>query len=193
MPRIGLTAERLVDAGAALADEIGFSALTLTELARRFDVKVASLYAHLKNADDLNTRVALFALSKLADCADEAVAGRAGKDALFAVANVHRTFAREHPGLFEAARYRSKGPFTENHGGVRISRVTRAVLRGYHLDDTECTHAMRLLGSVFLGYPMLELAGGFDHSSPDAHTSWLRSLEALDAVLRNWPKHREST
>jgi AcrR family transcriptional regulator len=192
MPRIGLTPQLLVDAAAALADEIGFSALTLTELARRFDVKVASLYTHIRNSDDLNTRVALLALSKLADLADDAVAGGSGKEALFAVANVHRSFARQHPGLFEAARYRLQAPLPENNGGVRISRVTRAVLRGYALDDTECTHAMRLLGSVFLGYPMLELAGSFDHSQPDAHTSWLHSLDALDAVLKNWPKHKEA-
>lgn len=188
MPRIGLTPDLLVDAAAALADEIGFSALTLTELARRFDVKVASLYAHIKNADDLNTRVALLALSKLADRADEAVAGRAGKDALVAVANVHRDFARAHPGLFEAARYRLQAPLPENNGGIRISRVTRAILRGYTLNDTEATDAMRLLGSVFLGYPMLELAGSFSHSQPDAQHSWLRSLDALDAILKNWPK-----
>jgi AcrR family transcriptional regulator len=188
MPRIGLTPDQLVDAAAALADEIGFSALTLTELARRFDVKVASLYAHIRNSDDLNTRVALLALSKLADLADEAVAGRAGKDALVAVANVHRDFARAHPGLFEAARYRLQAPLPENNGGIRISRVTRAILRGYALSDTEATDAMRLLGSVFLGYPMLELAGSFSHSQPDAQHSWLRSLDALDAILKNWPK-----
>jgi AcrR family transcriptional regulator len=192
MPRIGLTPELLVDAAAALADEAGFSRLTLTELARRFGVKVASLYAHIKSSDDLNTRVALLALTKLADLADDAVAGRAGKDALVAVANVHRDFARQHPGLFEAARYRLKAPLPENNGGIRISRVTRAVLRGYALDDSECTDAMRLLGSVLLGYPMLELAGSFDHSLPPAQSSWLRSLDALDAVFRNWPKQKES-
>jgi len=192
MPRIGLTPDILVNAAAALADEAGFSALTLTALARHFDVKVASLYTHIANADDLNTRVALFALGKLADLADDAVAGRAGKDALIAVANVHRDFARRHPGLFEAARYRLVAPLPENNGGVRISRVTRAVLRGYALDDNACTDAMRLLGSVFLGYPMLELAGSFDHSQPDPQSSWLRSLDALDTVLRNWPTDKEA-
>jgi len=191
MPRVGLTPERLVQAAGALADEIGFGTLTLTELARRFDVKVASLYSHLRNSDDLKTQLALYALDKLAARAEEAVAGRAGKDALVAVANVHRSFAREHPGLFEAARYRIDIPLNEDNGGVRISRLTRHVLmRGYALSEAECTHAMRLLGSVFLGYPMLELSGSFDHSPPAAGTSWQRSLEALDAVLKNWPRQR---
>lgn len=191
MPRVGLTPERLVEAAGELADEIGFSAVTLTELARRFDVKVASLYSHLKNSHDLKTQLALYALGRLAARAEEAVAGRAGKDALVAVANVHRNFAREHPGLFEAARYRIDGPISENNGGMRISRITRNVLtRGYALSESECAHAMRLLGSVFLGYPMLELSGSFDHSPPAASTSWQRNLEALDSLLKNWPKQR---
>jgi AcrR family transcriptional regulator len=190
MPRIGLTPDVLVNAAATLVDEAGFSALTMTALARRFDVKVASLYAHIASADDLNTRIALFALEKLADLADDAVAGRSGKDALIAVANVHRNFARHHPGLFEAARYRFSTPLPENNGGVRISRVTRAILRGYALDDRACTDAMRLLGSVFLGYAMLELAGSFAHSQPDPEVSWLSGLNALDVMLLNWPTNK---
>lgn len=186
MPRIGLTSTRLAEAAGELADEIGFPSITLTELARRFDMKVASLYSHVKNSEDLRARVALLSLDKLANCAEQAVAGRSGKDALTAIANVHRAFAREHPGLFEAARHRLDGPFTEDNGGLRISRIMRAVLRGYALDEVECTHAIRLLSSVLLGFPMLELAGSFDHSQPAIETSWDRTIDALDAVLKGW-------
>lgn len=44
MVRAGLTPERLTRAGAELADEVGFDQVTVSALARRFDVKVASLY-----------------------------------------------------------------------------------------------------------------------------------------------------
>ncbi|USX25087.1 WHG domain-containing protein [Oxalobacteraceae bacterium OTU3CINTB1] len=189
MPRIGLTPELLTKTAGELADEIGFSSITLTELARRFDMKVASLYSHVKNSEDLRARVALLSLGKLASRAEQAVAGRSGKAALTAIANVHRAFAREHPGLFEAARHRLQGPLADDNGGLRISRLMRAVLRGYALDEVECTHAIRLLGSVFLGFPMLELAGSFDHSQPAIDTSWDRTIEALDAVLNGWKRH----
>jgi AcrR family transcriptional regulator len=63
MARAGLTAERLIRAGAELADEVGFEQVTLSALARRFDVKVASLYSHLKNSRDLKTGIALLALA----------------------------------------------------------------------------------------------------------------------------------
>ena len=48
---------------------------------------------------------------------------------------------------------------------------------------------VRLLGSVFHGYVSLEEAGGFDHSraARDVDASWHRTLDAVDALLRNWP------
>lgn len=186
MPRAGLTRERLVKAAARLADEHGFDLLTLAALARQFDVKLASLYSHVNNLDDLKTGVALFALSELADRADDAVAGRAGKDALIALADVHRSFAREHPGLFQAARFRIDATTAAASGGARLSRTSHAVLRGYSLTDADRVHAIRLLGSFFLGFSLLELAGSFSHSQPGAGTSWLRSLDAFDALLKSW-------
>lgn len=186
MPRAGLTRGRLVAAAASFADEYGFDLLTLAALARQFDVKLASLYSHIRNSDDLKTGVALFALSELADRADEAVAGRAGKDALIALANVHRDFAREHPGLFQAARFRIDAAAAAASGGARLSRTNQAVLRGYPLTETDRIHAIRLLGSFFLGFSVLELAGSFVHSQPEAEISWLRNLDALDALLESW-------
>ena len=161
--------------------------MTLSELARRFDVKVASLYSHLKNSQDLRTRIALLALEEMADRAAEAVAGRAGKDALGALANVYRDYAREHPGRYAAAQFRLDPETAAASAGVRHARMTRAILRGYDLAEPDQTHAVRLLGSVFHGYVSLELGGGFSHSAPDTQETWTRTLDALDVLLRNWP------
>lgn len=187
MARVGLTTERLVRAGAELADEIGFEQVTASELARRFDVKVASLYSHVKNSQDLKTRIALFALEELADRAADAVAGRAGKDALVAFADVYRDYGLEHPGRAAAARMTLDPETAAASAGVRHAQMTRAILRGYDLTEPDATHAVRLLGSVFHGYASLELAGGFSHSAPDSEETWHRILDALDALLRNWP------
>lgn len=186
MARAGLTAERLVRAGAELADEAGFDQVTVSALARRFDVKVASLYSHVKSSHDLKTRIALLALEELADRAADALAGRAGKDALTAFANVYRDYAREHPGRYDAARFRFDPEAAASAGG-RHAQMTRAILRGYDLTEPDQTHAVRLLGSVFHGYVSLEMAGGFARSAPGSQESWTRILDALDALLRNWP------
>ncbi|MFE7754175.1 TetR/AcrR family transcriptional regulator [Streptomyces sp. NPDC057418] len=185
--RAGLTTERLVRAGAELADEIGFEQATPAELARRFGVRTASLYSHVRNAHDLRTRIALLALEELADQVSTAVAGRAGKDALTAFANAYRDYALTHPGRFAAARYRLDPAAAATSAGVRHARMTRAILRGYDLAEPHQTHAVRLLGSVFSGYVGLEGAGGFSHSVPDSQESWSEILNALDVLLRTWP------
>jgi AcrR family transcriptional regulator len=185
--RVGLTTERLVQAGAELADEVGFDQVTVSAVARRFDVKVASLYSHLKNSQDLKTRIALLALEELADRAADALAGRAGKDALTAFANVYRDYAREHPGRYAAAQFRLDPEAAAVSAGGRHAQMTRAILRGYDLTEPDQTHAVRMLGSVFHGYISLEMGGGFSHSAPDTQETWSRMLDALDALLRNWP------
>ncbi|MGR6974639.1 TetR/AcrR family transcriptional regulator [Streptomyces cynarae] len=192
MARAGLTTERLVRAGAELADEVGFDQVTVSALARRFDVKVASLYSHLKSSHDLRTRIALLALEELADRAAEALAGRAGRDALTAFANVYRDYAREHPGRYAAARFRLAPETAAVSAGGRHAQMTRAILRGYDLTEPDQTHAVRLLGSVFHGYVSLEAAGGFSHSAPDSQESWTWILDRLDALLRNWPANADT-
>ncbi|MFJ5775400.1 TetR/AcrR family transcriptional regulator [Streptomyces sp. NPDC093094] len=188
MARAGLTAERLTRAGAEIADEVGFEQVTVSAVARRFDVQVASLYSHVRSSHDLKTRIALLALEELADRAVDALAGRAGKDALRALADVYRDYAREHPGRYAAAQLRLDPPTAAASAGVRHARMTLAVLRGYDLAETDRTHAVRLLGSVFHGYVTLEMGGGFSHSAPDTQETWTRIIDALDALLRNWPE-----
>ncbi|MDT0466645.1 hypothetical protein [Streptomyces gibsoniae] len=83
MARAGLTLERLTLEGAELVDEVG----TDQACVRRFGVKVASLYLHVKNSQELKTGTAPLALEELADRAADALAGWAGKDALTAFAD----------------------------------------------------------------------------------------------------------
>lgn len=184
MVRAGLTAERLTRAGAELADEVGFERVTVSALARRFDVKVASLYSHLKNSQDLKTRIALFALEELADRVAAALAGRAGRDALAAFADAYRDYARQHPGRYDAARLRLDPETAAASAGVRHAQMTRAILRGYDLTEPDQTHAVRMLGSVFHGYVSLELGGGFSHTAVDPQESWDWIVDSLDAMLR---------
>jgi AcrR family transcriptional regulator len=187
MARAGLTSERVVRAGVELADEAGFEQVTVSAVARSFEVKVPSLYSHVQSTNDLKTRIALFALEELAGRGSAALAGRAGKDALAALANVYRDYAREHPGRYAATRMTLDTETARASAGPRHAEMLRAVLRGYSLTEPDQTHAVRLLGSVFHGYVSLELAGGFDHSPPGPERTWPRILDALDSLLKNWP------
>jgi AcrR family transcriptional regulator len=116
--RAGLTPDVVTTAAADLADEVGLDAVTVSEVARGFGVKTASLYSHVSGSHDLRRRIALLALHEMAELVSEAVAGRAGRDALGAYADVYRTYAREHPGRYAAAQLRLDAE-TGAPGGAR--------------------------------------------------------------------------
>lgn len=185
--RIGLTADRVVEVAAQLADEVGLNEVTPSAVACRVDVKVASLYSHVRSAEDLLNRVTLLALAEMADRLAIALAGRSGKGAVRALADTYRDYAREHPGRYEAAGRRLDATTAAGSAGPRHAEMTRAVLRGYQLSGPDQTHAVRLIGALVHGYIRLEAGGGFDRSSPDSHESWERVIDALDTLLVGWP------
>ncbi|RLK58828.1 TetR/AcrR family transcriptional regulator [Actinokineospora cianjurensis] len=193
MARAGVTVERLAVAAAELADEVGFEKVTVAMLARRFGVRDASLYSHVKNAHDLRVRVALLALAELADRVATALAGRAGKDALVAFANAHRDYALRHPGRYTAAQLDLDDDTMATSAAVRHSEMTRALLRGYHLPEPAQTDAIRLLHSTFHGYVTLESTGRFRHTPRTPDASWSATLDALDALLTHWPHAGQPT
>ncbi|GAB3441024.1 TetR-like C-terminal domain-containing protein [Phycicoccus ginsengisoli] len=186
MPRAGLTAERLTQAAAELADAEGLEAVTATAVARRFEVRAASIYAHVDGTRDLRRRVALLALAETADLLAAALAGRSGRDALGALGETYRGYAARHPGRWTAMQTRLDAATAAASAGPRHADLLRAVLRGYALDGDAQTHAVRLVGSVVHGFVDLELAGGFDHSTPGPASSWEAILDAVDHTLRTW-------
>jgi AcrR family transcriptional regulator len=186
--RAGLTAERVTEAAADLADAVGFENITVSALARSFGVKDASLYSHVRNLQDLRKRVALLAAGELADRIAAAVAGRAGKDAMAAFANAYRDYALAHPGRYAATQAVQLDPavLARSTVYVRTIELTHAMLRAYRLVEPDLTDAGRLLRSAFHGYITLEANGGFSHSR-DVQRSWERALDGLHILLENWP------
>lgn len=186
MARAGLSPDRVIEAAAELADQIGLEATTVSAVARTLGVQVASLYSHVDGATGLREGMARLALDELADLAAEALAGRSGRDALIAFAGAYRDYARRHPGRYAATRLRVGPDSPAVEAGRRHAALSRAVLRGYPLGEADTVHAVRLLGSVVHGFTDLELSGGFDHSDPPAEESWVRTVDALDRTLRAW-------
>ncbi len=187
MRRAGLTPERLVDDACALADEVGLDGVSMSALATRAGVKTASLYAHVRSLQDVRTRMAMQTLEELADRVADALAGRSGKDALTALTHAYRAYAVEHPGRYAATRLPLEPADARGSAGPRHVELTAAVLRGYGVPDGEHVHAIRLLGAAIHGYIDLQRSGVFDHSHPDADTSWSRAVDALDHLLTHWP------
>ncbi|CAL9609760.1 hypothetical protein SUDANB108_05630 [Streptomyces sp. enrichment culture] len=188
MPRAGLTPDRLVAAAADLADEAGLEQVTLSALARRFGVKDASLYSHVKSLRDLRTRMALLAGGEMIDRIAAAVAGRTGRDALAAFAGAYRAYALEHPGRYAATQLPLDEALATGSTALRrTAEVTYGMLRAYGLKEPDLTDAVRLLRSAFHGYCALESTGAFG-APRDVQASWDKAIDALHVLLLNWPR-----
>ncbi|MEV0634426.1 WHG domain-containing protein [Streptomyces sp. NPDC050619] len=192
MPRAGLTPDRITTAAADLADEVGFENVSLSALARHFGVKDASLYSHVKNLQDLRTRVALLAGGEMIDRIAVAVAGHAGKDALAAFAGAYRAYALQYPGRYAATQIRLYQSLVADSPALRrTAEITYGMLRAYGLEEPDLTDAVRLLRATFHGYCALESTGGFGHSRA-LQASWDKAIDALHITLEHWPREEHT-
>ena len=187
MPRANLSSRSVVQAAAELADEVGFDEVTLSAVARRLGVQTASLYNHVRDRAELLAGLHELALAELADRVADAVAGRAGHDALVGLAEAQRTFALQHPGRWAALQQPASATTATSDGAVRLANLTLAVLRAYDVPEVELVHVVRFVGATVNGFLALERSGGFAHREPTTEASWRRTLTALDAVVRAWP------
>ena len=185
MPRAGLAPASVTEAGATLADEIGFARLGMGLLAERLRVRTPSLYKHVDNLADLAHRIAVLATTELGDAIRDATRGCAGGDALTAAAQAMRGFVKAHPGRYAAANdARPTGPDDPFLAASdRLLGCLAAALRGYRLDPDQELHALRMLRSMLHGFAALEVAGGFriDTSVDDSFT-WM--IHLVDQGLR---------
>ena len=179
MPRAGLTPAAVTAAGADLADEIGLEHLSMGLLAERLGVRTPSLYKHVEGLGDLTHRIAVLAMTELADAVRDATQGRAGSEALTAAAQAMRAFVTRRPGRYAAGNAaRPTGPEDPLVPAAdRFLGSLSAVLRGYRLDPAEEVHALRMLRSMLHGFASVEAAGGFMiQTDVDDSFAWMVDL-----------------
>lgn len=188
MPRAGLGRAAVVAAGAALADEVGLTGLTMGQLADRVGVRTPSLYKHVAGQDDLTRQIAALALTEAAAAVGAATQGYAGREALGAAARAFRDFVLTHPGRYAATI--GIEPTTPEDpvavAGAALMVSLRAVLRAYPIRPDDMTHALRAVRSLLHGFATLQSAHGFQWSTDiDDSYEWLITL--LDHGLRCAP------
>ena len=103
MPRQGLTRQDVLQACFRLIDEKGFQGFSMHELARRLNIRPASLYNHIENEASLLSRIGQTATERFSHSLEEAVRGKEGQAALEALARAWWDFALSHPGLYAVA------------------------------------------------------------------------------------------
>jgi AcrR family transcriptional regulator len=181
MPRAGLDPDVVVRRAGGLIDEHGADALTLARVAGELGVATPSLYKHIGGLDDLLGRVAVAATAELAARLGAASRGRSGRDALQAIADEYRRFAREHPGTYPLTQ---RPQDTDAWTAVATDTVAAVVaaLSGYGVEEGD-VHRIRFVRSALHGFVHLECSGGFGlPTSVDESFRYL--VDALDATLR---------
>ena len=160
--KIRLNSDLILQAAVRIADEEGVEALTLATLAQRLDIRSPSLYNHIAGLPELRKLLSLHGLEELRSELLHAAVGRAGEDAIRAMAYAYLGFARAHPGLYELSLLSSKQEDAEWAKVANgIAELVVRALESYRLDPAAAIHAARALRSLLHGFASLERHGGF--------------------------------
>jgi AcrR family transcriptional regulator len=145
-----------------MADEDGWSRLTLAALATRLGVRQPSLYKHIDSLDDLHRGVSLVARRELGDVIARAAVGRAHRDALAALCLAYRDWVLAHPGRYAATvRAPAADDLEDQQASAEVVAVVVDVLAGFGLEDERAIDAARTVRSAIHGFVVLEASGGF--------------------------------
>ena len=186
MPRAGVSPDAIVRCAIAVINADGTAALTLARVAEELGVSSPSLYKHVKGLDDLLDRVATAVTAELAAHLGTAIRGKAGRDALTAIADAYRGFAREHPGTYPLTQRHST---SEGWNGAATDALVSfvAALSGYGIEEDDID-VIRVVRSSLHGFVDLERLGGFGLPTP-VDDSFDLVVDMLDAALRTRRAH----
>lgn len=190
MPRAGLTTRRVVEEAEDVADEVGLANLTLAAIAPRLGVRMPSLYKHIAGMDDLQRLVAIHATQDMSVLFARAAAGKAGAEALSALANSARAWAKKHPGRY-AATVRAPDKDDAEHAAAseEVLQILLAALASYQLTGDDAIDAARAFRATMHGFISLEQAGGFG-LLVDVDRSFNRTIAALAEMFSRWTAHQ---
>lgn len=159
--RAGLDRAAVVEAAAKLVDEEGVEQLSLGRLAEKLGIRTPSLYNHVAGLPGLRHELALYSARDLLAHLTRASIGKSHAEAIRALADAYRAYARQYPGRYALTL---EAPTEDKQMAAiaeEILEVIWAVLRPYNLGEENTIHAIRSLRSIVHGFVSLEVAGGF--------------------------------
>jgi AcrR family transcriptional regulator len=181
--RRGLDRAQVVDTAIAIADTEGLDAVTLARVAAALGVRSPSLYNHVDGREGLLRGIAARSTRELATALRRAATGRSGADAIAAVAQTQRDYARAHPGRYAATvAAPAPGDLEHEEAAADAVDVLTSVLGGSGLEGDDVIHAVRALRSAVHGFAALEASGGFG-LAVDTDDSFRRLVDAVATGL----------
>ncbi|HET9921132.1 MAG TPA: WHG domain-containing protein [Ktedonobacteraceae bacterium] len=160
--RVGLDREMVVRTAAELADSKGLEEVSLATLAARLGVRSPTLYHYVDGLAGLRRELALLGTRELGQRLGRAVMGKAGDEAVRALASAYRVFVNEHPGLYAATVHAAEPDDTALQAAqTEVVDIALRSLSAYHLSQEDAIHVVRMLRSLVHGFATLEHSGGF--------------------------------
>ncbi len=181
MPRSGLTPGAVVDVALTLVDEKGLEALSLAAVADRAGVAPPSLYKHVGSLADLRDLMAVKILREITATVSGAIMGRGGDDAVRALMRAYRAYVLANPGRYALLPLDPLHRDVTAGAGRDLLDVFVAVMRGYGLEASRATHAIRRLRATAHGFAAIEAGGGFGIPE-DIETTY---EQVIDMVLQS--------
>ena len=166
---IGLTRERVVQAGLRLVDRDGVEALTMRRLGRELGVEAMSLYGYVANKQDLLEGVLARVYAEMPRTDDTP---GPWPERLRTIARRFRGVLLHHPNIVGLVAAR---PVT-GQAGVHMVESTLAALRDAGLDLVQTKQALNVVVGFTVGHVADQVGDGVPVGSADG-------LDALDREL----------
>lgn len=161
-PRRGLTISNIIHTASNIADDQGLKQLSIGALAEKLKIKPPSLYNHVRGLDELHDLLAVYGCQKLLEKLEESILEVSKEDAVKQFSYAYVTFAKEHPGLYEATSRAAEEENVElKQAQEQIVLVILRVLEAFDLENEHAIHVIRMLRSMLHGFVTLEQEQGF--------------------------------
>jgi len=161
--KAGIEVGQIIDAAAGIADADGLDAVTLARVAAGLGIKSPSLYNHIDGLEHLLRLLSRRGALALGDHLRAAVAGASGEEAVRALCDGYRLFAKAQPGLYAASQRAVTAAEDPEVAGAMgsVVDVVAGPLRELGLDDEGLTDTVRAIRALLHGFVQLETQSGF--------------------------------
>lgn len=154
--------QKVLTTAIALANESGVEAVTLASVAAQLGIRNPSMYNHVSGLPGLRYEMALWGVRQLGDVMRRAAVGKAGDEAIVAVADAYRAFALAQPGIYPLTQRPANAEQPELAAAQsELVDICVAILAPYGFEADDKIHAVRAMRSVLHGFVDLEASGGF--------------------------------
>jgi len=163
MPKGNVDKDIVIAETAALANEIGFSNVTLKQIAERLHIKTPSLYNHITSLDELKQRLMVYGWEELTGELTGVLIGESGDEAIRLASNAFYEYALANPGVFEAMAFTKRNDRNMNaEASQKFMRILFKVLGKRNIGKENAEKIMRMARSYLEGFALLVNHDAFD-------------------------------